>query len=784
MEFKLGDSFLVKYKETQPSWGPLGEFVFLRTYSRKIEGENRNELWWETVKRIVEGTYTIQKNHCDSLKLAWNNTKSHRSAEKMYEKIFNFKFLPSGRGLWMMGTDFVTQKGSAALNNCAMISSGDIDIRGSFMFTWTMDALMLGVGVGFDTKGAGKITIKQPKPDGIFVIQDTRESWVESLGILLEAFFYGKPLPTFDYSLIRPYGEPIKGFGGIASGPDPLRKMHENIATLMTDNIGNKLSSVNIVDIINLISVCVISGNVRRSACIALGDYTDEAYVTMKDYNKNPEEVKSHRWASNNSVFAEVGKTDYNQFVESIALNGEPGIVWLENCQKYSRLEDAPDWKDIDVVGVNPCFSGDTLIQTREGHFPIENLIGKSVHIHDGNEWVKIDNFRVTGTDQPLLRIELQDGSIINTTPYHKFILEDNTRIEAKNLQIGYFLLPSIAGIGRGKSHGWNKVVSVSDAGVADKVYCCTVPTNHSLALTCGIQIGQCGEQSLENGELCCLAETFPSLHETLSEYKETLKYTYLYAKTVTLLATHWPETNAVLLKNRRIGLSQSGIQDAFVRHGRRTILEWDDACYKYIQDLDKMYSNWLCVPRSKKTTSVKPSGSVSLLPGVSAGIHYPHAEYYIRRVRVAKSSLIVGIMRSAGYEIEIDINDSNTAIVNFPVWEKYFKNKKSEVSMWNQVKDVVDIQRWWADNNVSVTITFKEEEKKDIVRILECYEDSLKAISFLPLVDHGYAQAPYEEVTKKKYEGMISKITTPDFALITNTPIGSKFCDGDSCTL
>ncbi len=647
MEFKLSDNFLAKYKTLQPNWGPLGEFVFLRTYSRKVEGEDRNELWWEAVRRIVEGTYNIQKNHCDALKLAWNNTKSHRSAEKMYDKIFNFKFLPSGRGLWMMGTNFVTQKGSAALNNCAMISSGDIDVRGSFMFTWTMDALMLGVGVGFDTKGAGKITIKPPKADGVFVIQDTRESWVESLGLLLDAFFFGKPLPTFDYSLIRPYGEPIKGFGGIASGPEPLKKMHEAIFNLLTANIGNKLTSVNIVDIINLISVCVISGNVRRSACIALGDYNDEEYVTMKDYNKNPEQVKTHRWASNNSVFAEVGKTDYNKFVDSIALNGEPGIVWLENCQKYSRLEDAPDWKDIDVVGVNPC-----------------------------------------------------------------------------------------------------------------------------------------GEQSLENGELCCLAETFPSLHETLNEYKETLKYTYLYAKTVTLLATHWPETNAVLLKNRRIGLSQSGIQDAFVRHGRRTMLEWDDVCYKYIQDLDKTYSNWLCVPRSKKTTSVKPSGSVSLLPGVSAGIHYPHAEYYIRRVRVAKSNLIVDIMRSAGYEIEIDNNDSNTAIVNFPVWEKYFKTKKSEVSMWNQVKDVVDIQRWWADNNVSVTVTFKEEEKKDIVRILECYEDSLKAISFLPLVDHGYAQAPYEEITKEKYENMVAKLTTPDFSLMTNVPLGSKFCDGESCSL
>ena len=102
---------------------------------------------------------------------------------------------------------------------------------------------------------------------------------------------------------------------------------------------------------------------------------------------------------------------------------------------------------------------------------------------------------------------------------------------------------------------------------------------------------------------------------------------------------------------------------------------------------------------------------------------------------------------------------------------------------MWNQVKDVVDYQRWWADNNVSVTITFKPEEKGDIVRVLEAYEDSLKTISFLP-VDHGYAQAPYEEITKERYEELTKDLTKPDFSLITSTPIGSRFCDGEACSL
>ena len=241
----------------------------MRTYSRKIEAENRNEYWWETVKRVVEGTYSIQKEHCTNLKLMWNNAKAQRSAQIMYDKIFNFKFLPPGRGLWMMGTDFVKQKGSAALNNCAYVSTEDIDVRGSFAFTWTMDALMLGVGVGFDAKGAGKMTIKQPKPDGIFVIPDSREGWVESLGVLLDAFFHGRPLPEFDYSAIRPYGAPIRGFGGTASGPDPLKKMHENIKALLTSRIGEKLTSTDIVDIINMISVCVVAGTAIVTALIS-----------------------------------------------------------------------------------------------------------------------------------------------------------------------------------------------------------------------------------------------------------------------------------------------------------------------------------------------------------------------------------------------------------------------------------------------------------------------------------------------------------------------------------
>jgi hypothetical protein len=318
-----------------------------------------------------------------------------------------------------------------------------------------------------------------------------------------------------------------------------------------------------------------------------------------------------------------------------------------------------------------------------------------------------------------------------------------------------------------------------------EEVFDITVDNESHTYWTQGCNVSNCGEITLCSAEICNLCETFPSLHDTYAEYKETLKYAYLYAKTVTLLPTHWPETNAVILKNRRIGLSQSGIIDAFVKHGRREVLEWSRNGYDYVQELDKVYSDWLCVPRSRKMTTVKPSGSVALLPGVSAGIHYPHSEYYIRRVRVSSTSMLCEIMRVAGYPIEDDVNgDVNTKVILFPVHEKFFDKKKSDVTMWEQVKNVVDYQKFWADNNVSVTVSFKQEEKNDIVRVLECYEDSLKTISFLPLSDHGYAQAPYEEITKAQYDELVQYITQPDFSPLVSVPLGSKFCDGESCQI
>jgi len=646
--FRLSEIFIDQYRDKEVPWGPLGYVTFKRTYARRLNETDPSlkgtEEWFQTCRRVIEGMFTIQKRHVSFLGLEWNDAKAQRTAKEAYDRLFNLKWTPPGRGLWMMGTKFVDERTGAGLFNCAFRSTKELGSKGGYLFSWIMDALMVGIGVGFDTKGAASLTIKQPKwTDDVFIISDSREGWVESVRILLDGYLCGSKVPKFDYSNIRPLGAPIRGFGGTSSGPDPLMELHQNLINLYDAKIDEEITSVDIVDTENLIGRCVVAGNVRRSAALALGDHNDRSYLTMKN---DQEKLYHHRWGSNNSFVAEVGM-DYTWHASQSQNNGEPGYIWLENARTRGRFKDAPRDDDKNVMGFNPCV-----------------------------------------------------------------------------------------------------------------------------------------EQQLEDAELCCLVETYPAKHDSYEDYLRTLKIAYLYGKTVTLVNTHWPETNAIMLKNRRIGLSQSGVIQAFNKFGKREIYNWCDKAYQHVKQLDEEYSNWLCIPRSIRMTSIKPSGTVSLLNGSTPGIHFPESEYYIRRVRFSKISDLLDILQKNGYNIEDDKYSPNTSVVEFPIHEPFFSKGKKDASMWEQLEIAAQYQHYWADNSVSVTVSFKPEEGDSIKDALEMYETRLKAVSFLKYKETGYEQAPYESISKRKYEKMIRKITPVTKSDTQTAGSGTKFCDGESCIL
>ncbi|EGC29184.1 hypothetical protein DICPUDRAFT_51421 [Dictyostelium purpureum] len=658
-DFKLNDQFIEEYrkKKAKFGFGILGEIVYRRTYSRVKPDTNTNEKWYETVERVVNGTYNMQKRWIESHGLSWNDTKAQSSAQEMYRKIFEMKFLPPGRGLWAMGSPITEKKGLyAALNNCAFVSTMDMKDNPTKPFIFLMDASMLGVGVGFDCRGANSFIIKgQSKRncgDEMFIIPDSREGWVQSVQILLDSYFLNKPKPQFDYSKIRKKGEPIKGFGGVCSGYQPLQELHYDISNILDESTGKPISITNIVDLMNLIGKCVVSGSVRQSAEIAFGDPNSTEYINLKNYKANPHR-QAFGWTSNNSVFAEIGM-EYDKICERIIENGEPGFAFLENMKSYSRMiPSEKDFKDSKALGGNPCL-----------------------------------------------------------------------------------------------------------------------------------------EQTLESYELCCLVETFPNNHDSLEEYLSTLKYAFLYSKTVTLGATQWPDTNRVLLRNRRIGCSMSGIAQFIQEKGLNELREWCLKGYDYVTELDNIYSDWLAIPKSIKKTSIKPSGTVSLLAGATPGMHYPISEYYIRRIRIHKGSDLLPELKHAGYHIEEALDNVNNMVVEIPIHSGKNIRSANSISIWEQLSLAAFLQKHWADNQVSSTVSFNPAtEGPQLKHALNYFQYQLKGVSFLPNTDLNsktiYTQMPYEPIDEEKYKELTKNLKPVSFENSRPTePEPDKYCDSNNCTV
>jgi len=638
--FSLDAGFLEPYPERPVPWGfgALSWATFKRSYSRD------GEAWWETCRRVIEGMFTVQRAHGLQQGLAWNEGRARKDAEEAYRRLWQFKWTPPGRGLWIMGTRFMYERGGAALNNCGFVSTADIDQDYPAPFLWMLEMSMLGVGVGFDTRGKGKVTIRQPERDETpHVVADSREGWSEALERLLRAFTGQGALPQrWDLSQIRPPGSPLKSFGGYASGPEPLRKMLHDLESLYAARAGEKVDAALIVDTMNMIGRCVVAGGIRRSAQIAFGEPDDTSFLDLK---QDKEKLYAYRWVSNNSIFAEVGM-DYTEAARRTVFNGEPGYLWLENARVYGRMKDPANGADQAAMGSNPCV-----------------------------------------------------------------------------------------------------------------------------------------EQTLWNHELCCLVETYPAHHESYEDYRETLRLAYQYAKTVTLVPTENPRTNDVMLRNRRIGCSMTGVVQAITRLGAETFYRWCEAGYQAVQELDAVYADAWQVPRSIKTTSVKPSGTVSLLAGATPGVHWAHAPYYIRRVRVAEHHPLAELCRKAGYPVEPDAYSDQSLVISFPVRTPHVERGKAAVPLRQKVELAVRMQRHWSDNQVSCTAEFDPATERDEVRrVLADYDAHLKSLVFLPSTGHGYEQPPYETIDERTYRDMRARLKPLEGEVPHEEQLEARFCEGDAC--
>lgn len=640
--------FIEQYRNKTPDFGynGLGYVTYKRTYARRLDESTKNgatEEWFQTIQRVIEGAQQIGANY------------TKEEAERLYDYMFHLKANFAGRLLWQLGTENINKIGNSGLLNCWFVSMTELED-----FCFLFEQSMLGGGVGYSVQKEN-ITKLPPVKEGVtvtheetkdadFIVPDSREGWVELIRKVLDSFFVtGKPL-TYSTILVRKEGEPIKGFGGVASGPGILIDGVELIGKKLQEKAGQQLEPIDVLDIANILGTIVVSGNVRRSAQIALGDADNIDYLRAKRWDLG---IPNWRAQSNNSVIVSSFDEIDDELWEGYNGNGEPyGLINMKLSQEYGRLAD-------------------------------------------------------------------------------------------------------------GKMKSCNMYPTKDDNGVG---------TN------------PCAEITLADGEACNLAELYLNNLESEDELVDAAKLLYKTQKAVWTLPSLYQKTTDIVSKNRRIGLSVTGVCQSMDK------LDWLETAYVKLRAFDKEWSEKMGVPESIKLTTVKPSGTVSLLAGATPGVHPAYSKHYIRRIRIASNDPLVDIAENAGYHTEFVKNfdgteNKNTTIIEFPCFDNSGTIYAKDMSAIDQLELVKKLQTIWADNAVSVTVYYHKEELPEIKEWLaENFETSLKSVSFLLHSEHGFDQAPYEEITAEQYEDIIQHIDESKLHITSNEVLSDISCESGAC--
>lgn len=633
----------------QTPWSSVGYLTYKRTYARRLNENDINsptEEFPDTVERVIKA--------CDEqLKCGFSKEEEQR----LRDYLLGLKGSVAGRFWWQLGTDTVDKLGLSSLQNCAF-RTVDKPVE---PFTWAMDMLMLGSGVGYNIQKENvnklppvnldfKCPVRSNDSGADFIVPDSREGWVALLGKTLKAAFLahssGKQTFTYSTQLIRSKGAPIKGFGGTASGPEDLVWGIENISKILEKRAGKQLRPVDCLDIMNIIGAVVVAGNVRRSAQIAIGDADDVEYLLAKRWDLG--NIPSWRAMSNNSVVCHDIGDLHDFFWDGYEGKGEPyGLINLKLSRKIGRLGET-QYPDPKVQGYNPC-----------------------------------------------------------------------------------------------------------------------------------------AEQSLADGETCCLAEVFLPNISSKEELLDVCTLLYRINKHSLALQCHQKVTEAIVHENMRMGIGITGVLQCTEEQK-----SWLSETYGKIREYDNEYSAKNGFNKSIKLTTVKPSGTLSLLPGVTPGCHPAYARFMIRRIRISSNHSLVQVCKDHGYHVEYQQNfdgteDRSTVVVSFPFRHPDHAVLAKDMTAISQLETVKWLQEVWSDNSVSCTVYYRPEELPEIKKYLKKnYKTNHKSLSFLLHSEHGFKQAPLEEITEEQYNELVANTRTITAIDEANIGLDDAECSTGACPI
>lgn len=663
----LSDEFISKYKHlADPFPTDMSSFVYYRTYSRFLPNENRRERWWETVARVVEYNCSLVPT-------------SREEAEQLFDNIFNLRQFPSGRSLWVANTE-VAKKYPMSNFNCSFCVLDNFD-----KFVECFYLLLVGAGVGFRVLPSDVAKLPKVRTDIDIIdiyynpvpkqerkelteytfptknmikitIADSKEAWVQALNIFLrvhyDTFYRNIDTIILDYNNIRMAGEPLKTFGGTASGHQSMQIMLNKISKVIK-NASNKVSNnltqlkpIDCTDIANILGENVVSGGVRRTAEVVMFDEYDKEMIQAKtnlykqvdgQWVVNKDII--HRQMSNNSIYYKKKpmREQLHWQIEQMRYSGEPAFINEESASK----------RRLNFNGVNAC---------------CEILLD--------------DNGMCNLTEIVPLRF-IENG-----------VLNEEKLYQAQKLsaRMGY-------------------------------------------RMTC-----------------------------------------------VDFELNNWDYVNK---RDRLVGCSITGWQD-FVN----TLNLSKEEQIRILSNLKEIaissankFADELGFNRPILHTTNKPSGTISLLPNVSSGVHYSHSEYYIRRIRINALDPLALALKDMGYNWKPEIGQTKdnctTIVIEFPMKSPKGKTKY-DVSAIEQLENYKMFMDYYANHNVSITVTVRDNEWEEVEQWVWDNWDDIVAVSFLPLSDAMYELMPYEEINEEQYLELCEY--TPKF----NPNIISKYEKGE----
>ncbi len=628
----------------------LSNVVVFNKYAKYLPKLQRRETYEEIIDRYT----TMMLKRYPKL-----NSEIRSNSKFIYDK----KVLPSMRALQFAGQ--AIEKTESRIYNCCYLPIDDYRAFSEVMFL-----LLGGTGVGYSvqTNHIDKLPeIRKPNKEQKYLVGDSVEGWADAIRHLIASYFgLRNTKPKFDYSDIRPKGARLITAGGKAPGPEPLKRcLFEIEQILERKKDGEKLTDLEVHDIICHEADAVLAGGIRRAALICLFSANSEAMLTCKFGNWW--ETNPQRGRANNSAVLVRHKISKEFFLNlwskiEASNSGEPGIYFTNN----------PDW------GTNPCVE----IALRPYQFC--NLCE-----------INADN------------IESQED------------LNQRARVASffGTLQAGFTNFHYLRPI-------WQKTTE-KDALI-------------------GIGITGIGSNKLKDLNLT-------------------------------------EATNIVIEENKQL-------------------------------------SSFIGINQAARTTCIKPSGTTSLVLGTSSGIHAWHNDYYIRRMQVNKSEALYTYFKIYHPELIKDmVLMPNSAVIEVPIKapdNSILRDKESALDLLERVKHFY--QTWVkpghikGDNshNISATVSIDKSrgyydlpQYDGVTNTYGCNEwtrvgewmwnnrDFFNGLSVLPYDGGSYIQAPFENISKKQYEEMISHLSSIDLTKVIevddNTTLTDELaCSGDNCQI